>query len=363
MFLADIRALSRYVALRETHKGLRGDMRYRFYGLFALGLTALGSCESPGPDVTRFEDLPGAVSLAIGPQHDMFVIEADIGGDGPRPFLVDTGASISALFADTADDLLLTDNLELGEDVNVRGLIETTRRPVAHVDRLGLGEQSITDLRMVVLPRSKVDPDIAGILGMDVLQDYAFAFDAERRRITLIPKDNFTDGPWSHWDRVSLDQNPYAARDFGLHFGDGRLFDSEVPVLIDTGTTPSVANWEAASIRREVRLLRRELREQWRVEGASGSFAPKARIVAPTIELGAHEWTSPALLVLELGPLEILGAEEKPLVIAGADMLAVRTFVMNFAEDEMFIHPMVLHEPVDVPPEERRGAANPDDSF
>lgn len=328
--------------------------------LVLIATIVVAACKTPTPAPIAVPADAGAVVLDAYPAEETFVIPVYFNGRGPYEVLLDTGATVSAIFENVAPSLELDAADGATEDALVRGLITSERRPIVRLRTLQIGNRTHSDVRVVVLPRSRLGGEIDGIVGMDILRDYALGYDAERHAVTLVPGDRFSATWFERWDRMPLNQNPFKGRDFGLHFGEGHFSGKTVPVLIDTGTTPSVINWEAATYSRAVRMLREELRRGWELEGSVGTFVPKARAVMPTILLGTHRWLLPKLLILDLKPLDVIGAGGQPLIIVGADVLARRSFMIDFAGDQMFISPNVLPEDAVLPASRPRGAADPD---
>ncbi|MGF1544686.1 MAG: retropepsin-like aspartic protease [Parvularculaceae bacterium] len=300
------------------------------------------------------------VSLRALPSEEVFVVPVRINGGPRRPFLLDTGATVCALFEDSLRRTGLSSDAIAGES-RVSGLLGAEIRPTATLASVEIGPLRHEDVRAVVLPRPKFSDDIDGVIGMNVLSGYAFAFDPKSRRIELTPAEAFEAGRARRWDRVRLSANPYAGPNFGLHFAEGSFDGGESPVLIDTGTTPSVLNWEAASFNRMLRRVERELRERYKVQGAIETGYPVVRATMPSIRIGRHLWRQPTMRVLDLEPLEIFGGAGQPLIIAGADMLSVRRFVIDFAGDVMYVDPSVRGEPDEDLAQRRRGAAAPAD--
>ncbi len=315
------------------------------------------SAATANPDPQADEEVVAAsFTLATYPSEEIFVAPVFIDGRGPFPFLIDTGSSISAVFEHSIGRMGDGVQVQASERL-VRGLISAEARPEAQIASLRLGDRDLRNHRVIVLPRPVFGDEIDGIIGMDVLRDYAVRFDRGRDALTFIPSATFSAAPYRTWDRIDLVQAPYGARDFGLHFAIGTFERGESPVLFDTGTTPSVMNWEAASFNTIMRKLRRSIREQYRLEGSIETTLPTVKATLPTIRMGDHQWRTPTMLVLDLAPLEVLGGEGNPLIIAGADMLSQRTFVIDFANDVMFIDPQLNGESTPIDDITPRGAA------
>lgn len=324
--------------------------------LFTLGAAmlllvgcAVGTAEAP-------ETNPHAFVLDARPSEEIFVVSVVVNGRGPFAFLIDTGATVSAIFADSRERLGVAPH-ENVEFANVRGVVSTEQLPLFTIPSIRLGPREHRDVKFVQLPRPRVADDIDGIIGVNVLREYAFGFDYRSRRLTFIPRERFDPAPYRGWDLAALDPDPFGGGDFGLHFATGEIDGQTIPVLIDTGTTPSIVNWEAAEVSDFLEQLRRHLRRKYQIAGAIDSFPPRVRARMPTIRIGRHYWDSPVVLVLDLEPLDVLGGDGRPLIIAGADMLSKRSFMIDFENNEMFISPQTDRAEDDFDDAEPRGAA------
>lgn len=96
------------------------------------------------------------------------------------PLLFDTGAATSQLKRSA-----LTEALAGRGRVKSRGLLGTAEQDTATVELLEAGGLSVRGLKVTL-------DDTHGILGADVLGDYAYTFDLERLAVTFIAP--FTDG-------------------------------------------------------------------------------------------------------------------------------------------------------------------------
>ncbi len=148
-----------------------------------LLLALLPGCASVAPPA------PAAIVAEPRTVFENYVAFAEgrIGGEGPYWFLIDTGASRSALDEGLAKEL----GLELGEATHVQGSAGEIEARAAKLPLLTLGgieardlEPTLYDLSGFVAPAG---PRFAGILGYDVMMDHAVLFDLPNGRLAFAP--------------------------------------------------------------------------------------------------------------------------------------------------------------------------------
>jgi len=252
------------------------------------------------------------------------------------PFMVDTGATRSALFKSTVKKLDLV--AEEDTTINIHGMMQNGRRPVVKVPALALDDLILSDLKMAVLDdregvaESLINP--AGLIGMDVLSDYRVFVDADLQTFNLIPKSLARPQIPTHWENVQLYKNPFkeVPDNHDLHFMEIRLGNKLLPALLDTGSEFSLMNWSVA-VYPQLKRARRKLYETWLIEGALGTFDPMYKIKAQDFRSGQKYWDSKEFIVMNFDGLDILGVSEQPFLIAGSNLFSDQTFYMDFEDN------------------------------
>ncbi len=286
----------------------------------------------------------------------LFYVEAMVDGQGPFPFVIDTGASSSALFEDFARAQGIFINEE--DQIFVRGLLDVGERPSARLETFELGNITVEDMRVIVLAGGIRDFNVAGVIGLDLFGDGAILMNDRDRTFTIAPPGALNSDEVRGWDKVPLLRAPEGAPDFGLRFARfKRGPDIDFLTLVDTGSDFSSVNWVAADLIQPIRGLREQLRRQWEVQGAIGSFRPRALVTFETLTLGERDWRDVDVVVLELDSLDVIGAETGPFMIAGANLFADRSFIVDFENDLMLMtrdprrqrgDVMILRNPADI---------------
>lgn len=113
--------------------------------------------------------------------HADIVVPVTIDGEGPFPFLLDTGSSRTAI----ADDLAVRLGLRVVGHTSMHTVAGRTRRPLAPLPRVALGDGPPGTVLAMLLPASKLDRGLGvrGIIGRDILARRAYTIDYERRHV------------------------------------------------------------------------------------------------------------------------------------------------------------------------------------
>lgn len=308
---------------------------------FLMGVLTilLSGCVIGPPPLSNdmFADMKGVSIPYSFSSQQHFLVNVRINGSPPLPFLIDTGASISAIFDDTAENMNIAYTDE--DTRNVRGLIQSAQRPLIVLDTFELASISREGHPVVVLPRDGRAPIAAGVLGMDILSNYTVAFVRSEKTLFLIDAEDFQRERLTGWKYLPLTDVLYDGTDLGLHRTTASIFRRPVPALIDTGTSVSLMNWEAAEHHFALGQLKEQLRQRWRLEGAIGEFHPTSAAQINRFATGEYIWRSAVFLVLDFEPLEKLDIGTSELIIIGSDLLSEQSFVMDFHSNNMWIWP------------------------
>ena len=122
------------------------------------------------------------------------LVEATINGQGPFPFILDTGGH-AILTPEAAAQLGLKAQ---GKGVSYGSGEGSTGIQYTRVDKLGIGAVELDDQPFLVLPlgystveRGK-EPPIAGLIGLELFERFAARLDYDAQQLTLWPLDGFS---------------------------------------------------------------------------------------------------------------------------------------------------------------------------
>jgi len=207
-------------------------------------------------------------------------VQAADGSIHTAPFIIDTGATKTAIYKNMLSRFGLSDSD--AAIIQIHGMVDSGQRPRIDLPLLSLGSTSYANLDVAVLENRIVDeaeraePPV-GILGLDVLADYRLYYDSDANLLSLIPNALTPPIIPGSWKFVTLTENPYSPDKRALKFMELRLAGGLTPALIDTGSEFTIMNWSVVQYP-QLKTLRRRLKEYWRIQGSIGIFNPVTKV-------------------------------------------------------------------------------------
>jgi len=140
----------------------------------------VATVEPQQPEASAAASAVAGIPLLRGGSH--FLVEARLGGGQPARLLIDTGASLTMLTADTLK------RRGIGAHATGKtGTFDTAngrvRAPIYRLDSLSVGDWRVSDLEVGVLDLS--DARIDGLLGMNFLRHFQFFIDQDAAILRL----------------------------------------------------------------------------------------------------------------------------------------------------------------------------------
>lgn len=258
---------------------------------------------------------------------------------GSRQFLLDTGATRSALFTGS-DNALIASVIREGS-ANVYGLTDSGEFPLVKIAKVKIGPRDITGTTFALLPKRQYrnagfdGNEIVGILGMDILGRFNIMVDAERQKIHLLPPNYSSFVQSQDWTPIDLFPNPHSDVDKNLHFFNIRIGNHVLPAILDSGVEFNVINWQATIVP-ELKRLRRRLLQDWEMQGAVGTFDPTVRINVDGMRAGLKLWGRHQFIVMSFDHLDGIGFKDRPLIVAGAEIFNRKSFFVDFKNDRLW---------------------------
>ncbi|TGY87182.1 hypothetical protein E5163_15780 [Marinicauda algicola] len=257
-------------------------------------LAALVVAATPSPDTAAMHTTPSG--------H--YAVEVSIRGEGPWPFIVDTGASHTAIVQPLAEHFGFVSRFERTDDV--QALTNRFRAERFLLEEVRFGRSRLAELDTVVVP---IAPDAElsayGLLGADAFGEGRIAIDFARSRLELDAE------PTSH-DDARIDPQT------GLVFATARLSGvrGTVNVLVDSGSPRTMVNRELAR-----RLNRGGVVISMNVGGVTGSLIETEAVRLERVRLGGLCVARVAALEAELDIFTALGWQDEPAMVAGLDVI------------------------------------------
>ena len=173
----------------STDDHRRPDRRRLNLGLLGAGFAASGLIGRPAG---AFDPDPGLTPVASTPddpatealQSNLFTrlsVSARVNGSEPYDFVIDTGATRTAVSEELAGALALPE----GPRALVHGVTSAEAVRTVRVGRLTVAGRSFDDIEPCVFPRAVLAAD--GLLGLDALSGFRLDLDVARRVMSLTP--------------------------------------------------------------------------------------------------------------------------------------------------------------------------------
>ena len=266
------------------------------------------------------------------------LIPVSVNGREASFFAIDTGATRSVIFNETSVSLNLTQTTQ--PDIIVHGLVEAEGRPIVKLAKLEIGYHKFFDIDVAVLGDRKryhhSGQAIEGLIGLDILSRFRLYLDVDNRHLYFIPGTTPEIRKPSQWKYVSLVDNPYKNDGRDLNFFIADFDGQKSPVLLDSGSAVNFMNWRAAN-HSKIRRIKKRLKKQWSIEGATGTFNPKVYVTFDFLFSGDKYWHQESFVVSDLSSLDVLGISGKPFAIAGIGLLSADSFYLDFANNTLFM--------------------------
>jgi predicted aspartyl protease len=248
-----------------------------------------------------------------------------VDGQGPFRFIVDTGATVSAL----SPVLVARLGLEPGRaPVRMQGVTGTAVVPTARVARLEAGALRLHDLELpVVQPQVFAEAD--GILGVEGMRGNRLDIDFAADRVT-ISRSRGDAAP--HGFMVV----PVRRRRDRLLVVDARIGGVRGRAIIDTGAERTLGN---RLLQQRLRLAARDAgaaQHPTRVYGATDAVQHGESARAPRIRLGDAVLENVLVTFADLHVFRFWGLQDTPALLLGMDLLGVVSrLVIDYRRSEL----------------------------
>ena len=207
---------------------------WRRGGLAALllcGASAGAYAQAPSPPAPASQQTAAAPE-AIAAAKDAvgrLTVPVMINGEGPFPFIIDTGADHTVI----SGELALALGLPEGPPMAVHSTSGLDVERTAVIDTLEVGSRRLTNVAAPLLVQANLGA--AGMLGIDALKDQRMVMDFVRHRITVEPSRRFRFDPGA----IVV----HAKARFGqLVLVDASVRGAPIFVILDSGSESSVGN-------------------------------------------------------------------------------------------------------------------------
>jgi len=264
-------------------------------------------------------------------------VSATINGRGPYEFIIDSGTSHTLIFESAARE---TGAAPAPGQQQVFTIGASGVYPCRAIGDIAVGDAKIENVVGAVLADWPVGGRVpAGILGLDFLEKHVVVFDAVRREVAFYAPDAAP--RQSLWARVPMTRRIFKDK-VALYTIAGVLDRRPVELLFDIGAAGTVVNDEALEV-----ILRRKKRsfldetphiQAW-IVGAQGDAKRVKALKLDLLTAGDMQWRDRVITIYNAPMFAALGRERSPFGLFGADLLAGRSFAMDFSRGELRVGP------------------------
>lgn len=252
-----------------------------------------------------------------------------INGEGPFTFLVDTGASGSALSRRLVESL--AEAPRAGEMLRVRGMTGSEDTATVHIDSLQVGDLLLEDQQFPVISQ-RILAGADGILGVDGFEDMCLLVRFDSGEVALIregcPRSRL------NWAKVRV--RVKFGRLLALR---ARIEGTEVEAIVDTGAGHSLGNM---ALMRALGLDRPDAGPtvQTEVMGVTPHRATGSLMTAPKIYLGEARIADLNVTFGDFEVFKLWDLLEEPALLLGMDVLGtVDGFMIDYRREEFRVLP------------------------
>ncbi len=266
--------------------------------LAALALPLNGPLPAAPPDL-------GAMALRWD-ASDRLTIPVTLNGQGPFPFVIDTGADRTVISAELARSL----NLPPGPEVSITNSGGVDTAPTAVIAALEVGGRSGGPVEAPIL--SAVNLGALGMLGVDILKDRRIVLDFNRRRLTSTQSQG---APTEAGTIVVRGKSRFGQ----LILMDATVRGAKVLVILDSGAQTSVGNLALETVLRAAQGGEDPRRAK--VVSVTGRTTPASFRDIADARVGALVIHNMALAFADLHTFHRFGLVDQPAMLLGMDVL------------------------------------------
>jgi clan AA aspartic protease (TIGR02281 family) len=121
----------------------------------------------------------------VGSDKPIIIVKVKVNGKGPFDFAVDTGASVTALSKELAEDLGVSENA--GAQKKGHCCSGELDMAMADVKSVEIGDTEVRDIQVAIMDLSSISEalkkNLAGIIGYSFMKDYKVTIDYPNTKI------------------------------------------------------------------------------------------------------------------------------------------------------------------------------------
>ena len=273
-------------------------------------------------------------------EEGWYIVEARINGRGPYRLIMDTGATITAIFEKARQpDIFYETGAPPKRILGVNGT--RVAEPV-FVGDISIGDAALRNHVGVVIPDWKGDtenqPD--GLLGLDYLKQFITVVDPITKTVAFYHHDNPPTDIIAQLGRMPMSVSKFNQTTTGLYTIVMNINGRRIPTIFDLGANYTVMNYNA--FRRLTSGIYIDkpgpiANTGTRIKGAFGDETIARALTTGPIRADRISWGERTLIIYNAAIFRELAVHTKPYGLFGADFLRDRQFVINFTENSLYI--------------------------
>lgn len=283
-----------------------------------------------------------AMPLAVVPysvtEEGAITIDVAIDGRGPYPFVVDTGATLTLVFENFARNRALA-----RADTPSFRVLSISGAKVFEPYVIGdifAGALLAKGQTGVVLPdweAPRITP--AGIIGLDILENYAIALDVKAKSISFYPRGGLPEELTGRMRKVSMKRTRYDAAGAELFTVDGRVNGEPIRFVVDLGLATTLINYAAGDAMFSNTLFVTTGRTAVTGTRLDDVFDDRTKVnagVLRSISVGSQRWLRETVWIYDAPLFDELGVQRLAYGLIGADLLTRRNMAIDFDAGRLY---------------------------
>jgi hypothetical protein len=251
-----------------------------------------------------------------------------INGQGPFPFLIDTGTSHTVLVPGLRAKLGIPATPgPRYQVVTAAGRIESSFHTISEVTASGVTVEGVNAI-VIDLPKSI---GVMGIVGADFLSNFTVDLDLGREKVTLYPAGTIV-------DPAGFVQLKGTLNSAGFIVLPSRVENVAASAVFDSGAVWSIVNPKLAAFTQStVKAIARNTES--RVVDAANRRAFAETADFKKVALGPVSWRERQCMVAAMHVFEQIGLDQSPAIFIGLDMMAGRRVILDYANASLYLLP------------------------
>ena len=255
-------------------------------------------------------------------------------------FIVDSGASTSVISASAVPahmcDLI---RIDTDEEVHAAGASLPDTK-ILEVDRLDLGPHSFSDIQLIVLDldhlTDRLGVRVAGILGLDILEQHAVWLDLTVDRLLLLEAHQPID--LRRWPQHEFTHVSFMRSEEGLLILQvGLIEDADCSAILDFGAAISMINSFANDLLVVPNVSKTDSHEKSMALGADNSGIPMELREIDGLKVASVQLPRMRVYVSDLPVFQTLGRADQPTMLLGLDAFRDRIVGIDFVQNVIYL--------------------------